>query len=72
VHAAYFHFRGDGLEGVLRRNHVSRMGRFAEVAAMVKRHIVIVAGDDFLIRRNNEMDAYGYVKRADPDRGRAL
>ena len=72
VRAFDFHGGRDGLENMLRRNDVSRMRRLANVSAMVESNIVIVAGDDLLIWRDNEVDAYGYVKRADPDWSRAI
>ena len=72
VRALHFHGRRDGLENMLRRNDISRMRRLANVSAMVESYIVVVARDDLLIWRDNQVGAYGYVKRADPDWGRAI
>ena len=57
------------MEHVLRRNGESGMRRLAEVAAMVESNIVIVAGNDFFVWRDNQADAYVHSKRADPNGG---
>ncbi len=69
VHTAYFHVGRDRMEDMLRRSDVSGMRRLADIGAMAESYIVIVAGDDLLIWRDNEADVYGDVKRADPDGG---